>query len=79
MINYHSRKLISLFLANFYSSTITLSLAGLIFPKTAYGQLQLSNEYKQNISQTNIKYPSIGSPPLDSNFDSDPLSRDHTR
>ncbi|NEQ34948.1 MAG: polysaccharide export protein [Okeania sp. SIO3I5] len=72
MINHHSRKLISLSLANFYSSTIIFSLSGLVFPKTAYGQLQLPNNSQQNIPQTNIKSPSIGSPPLDPNFDSDP-------
>ncbi|MDE5097610.1 MAG: polysaccharide biosynthesis/export family protein, partial [Trichodesmium sp. St16_bin4-tuft] len=76
MINDYYRKLIYLFLANFYSSTITITLAGLIFPKIAYGQLQLPNNSQPNISQNNnIKYPSIGSPPLDPNFDSDPNLR----
>ncbi|MEB3339751.1 polysaccharide biosynthesis/export family protein [Okeania sp.] len=71
MINHYSRRLISLSLANFYSSAIILSLAGLTFPKNAYGQIQLPNNI-QTISQTNLRPPSIGSPPLNPNFDSDP-------
>ncbi|NEP88838.1 MAG: polysaccharide export protein [Okeania sp. SIO2C2] len=70
MINRHYKKLISLFLGSFYSSAVTISLATLVFPKRAYGQIQLPNNSQQNISQ--LKAPSIGSPPLNPNFDSDP-------
>ncbi|NET16683.1 MAG: polysaccharide export protein, partial [Okeania sp. SIO1H6] len=70
MINRHYQKLISLFLGSFYSSAVTISLATLVFPKRAYGQIQLPNNSQQNISQ--LKAPSIGSPPLNPNFDSDP-------
>ncbi|MGK7921679.1 MAG: SLBB domain-containing protein [Trichodesmium sp.] len=75
MINYHSQKLISLSLASFYISTITLSFTTLISVKKANGQTQLPNNPQPNISQNNLKSPSLGSPPLDPNFDSDPEVR----
>lgn len=73
MIKCCYQKLISLSLASFYSSAVTISLATLVFPKRAYGQIQLPNNSQQNISQ--LKAPSIGSPPLNPNFDSDPELR----
>ncbi|NEP81059.1 MAG: polysaccharide export protein [Okeania sp. SIO3B3] len=70
MINFYYQKVTPLFLAGFYSSTVTISFATIVFPKRAYGQIQLPNNSQQNISQ--LKAPSVGSPPLNPNFDSDP-------
>ncbi|GGA14395.1 SLBB domain-containing protein [Okeania sp. KiyG1] len=70
MINCCYQKLTPLLLASLYSSSVTISFATLIFPKRAYGQIPLPNNSQQNISQ--LKAPSVGSPPLNPNFDSDP-------
>jgi polysaccharide export outer membrane protein len=75
MINYYSRQLISLSLVSFYYSAINISFAAILFPQSANGQNQFPNSYGQDISQTNTKSPSIGSPPLNPNFDSDPELR----
>ncbi len=66
---YYPQKLI------FSFSAVSIFFAALVFPRSAHGKIKLADNSQQNIAQSNIKSPSMGSPPLNPNFDSDPELR----